>query len=285
MGRYVDTRTGRAGSLAFREQLFAGWDTNNWFQGFSADAETVDMMRADDSGGSVTRDLVGGTTTRLVLSGDRDQVASFPVGRGWLVGVPDGTAYWYPPGATEPAQRMSDHTSWMSAAATDAAGSVLVTAADQRLVVSDLVAGRWVRREVFAVRGGTILALAVNRQGTRAYSSGDDGTVTAWDLTDREGFGAQIRQPQIAGADPFHTVVIGDAELAGRTGEWVVPVMLWRDPPVRDRWSRCSWTRRRASPRAASRPASAHRWARRDRRSRSARTAGSPRSRRCSPRP
>jgi DNA-binding SARP family transcriptional activator/WD40 repeat protein len=230
MGRYLDTRTGRADSLAFREQLFAGWDTNNWYQAYSADAETVDLMRADDSGRLVTRDPMAGTTTRLVVPEDRDQVSSFPVGRGWLVGVPDGTAYWYPPAATEPAQRMSDHTSWISAAATDAAGSVLVTAADQRLVVSDLVAGRWVRREVFAVRGGTILALAVNRQGTRAYSSGDDGTVTAWDLTDREGFGAQIRQPQIAGADPFHTVVIGDAEIAERTGEWVVPVMLWRDP-------------------------------------------------------
>ena len=80
-----------------------------------------------------------------------------------------------------------------SAAATDATGSVLVTAApDQRLVVSDLVDGEWVRREVLPAKGGTVLALAVNRDGTRAYSAGDDGTVTAWDLTDREGFGAQI---------------------------------------------------------------------------------------------
>jgi len=70
----------------------------------------------------------------------------------------------------------------------------------------------------------------VNREGTRAYSSGDDGTVTAWDLTDREGFGVHIREPQVAAAGSSPTVVIGDPQFADRTGEWVVPVMQWNDP-------------------------------------------------------
>jgi WD40 repeat protein len=118
-----------------------------------------------------------------------------------------------------------------SAAATDATGSVLVTAApDQRLVVSDLVDGEWVRREVLPAEGGTVLALAVNRDGTRAYSAGDDGTVTAWDLTDREGFGAQIRTPRVPGVDPSLLIVMGDPVLADRTGEWVVPVLQWDRP-------------------------------------------------------
>ena len=87
--------------------------------------------------------------------------------------------------------------------------------------------GRWVRREVLPAKGGTVLALAVNRAGTRAYSAGDDGIVTSWDLTDREGFGAQIRTPQVRGVDPTALIVIGDPMLAGRTGDWVVPVQQW----------------------------------------------------------
>jgi DNA-binding SARP family transcriptional activator/WD40 repeat protein len=229
--RYVDSRTGRAAPPVFTEHVRAGEDTDGWRHGFSADALTVDEFADSHPEVIVTRDLSRGTTTRLNLPiRAADGVNLLAAGRGWLVTVADGTAYWYPPGATRPAQRMAEHTSWVSAAATDAAGSVLVTAADQRLVVSDLVEGRWVRREVLPAGAGTVHALAVNREGTRAYSSGDDGTVTAWDLTDRQGFGAQIRTPRVAGVDPSDLIVIGDPELAARTGEWVVPVMQWSTP-------------------------------------------------------
>jgi len=228
---YVDTRTGRAGPPVFREPVAAGEDVNNWHRGFSADAETVDMFNDDRPGTTVTHDLADGTTTTLVLPTSDPTTDPFPVGRGWLVTMPDGTEYWYPPGKARPAQRIADHTGWVSAAATNAAGSVLVTAApDQRLVVSDLVAGKWVRRTVLPAQGGTVLGLAVNRSGTRAYSSGDDGTVTAWDLTDRDGFGAQIRTPQVAGVDPARLIVIGDPALSSATGDWVVPEMEWSSP-------------------------------------------------------
>jgi WD40 repeat protein len=228
---YVDTRTGQAGPPVFRERVAAGDDTSNWYHGFSADAETVDMFTEDRPRLTVTHDLADRTTTTLVLPTTSDTTDVFPVGVGWLVTVPDGTAYWYPPGKTRSVQRIADHTSWVSAAATNAAGSVLVTAApDQRLVVSDLIAGQWVRREVLPVRGGTVLALAVNREGTRAYSSGDDGTVTAWDLTDQDGFGAQIRTPRVAGVDPARLITIGDPVLTAPTGDWVVPVLQWSSP-------------------------------------------------------
>ena len=225
--RYVDTRTGRPAPPVFSERVMAGEDTSNWRRGFSADALTVDEFGDSHPDVIVTHDLSRGTTTRLTLPAEVDSADLLPAGRGWLVTVPDGTSHWYPLGTTRPAQRMADHTSWVSAAATDAAGSMLVTAADQRLVVSDLVEGRWVRREVLPAGAGTVHALAVNREGTRAYSSGDDGTVTAWDLTDRQGFGAQLRTPRIAGVDPTELIVIGDPELAVRTGEWVVPVLQW----------------------------------------------------------
>ena len=225
---YIDTRTGRASPPLFRERLPAGWDTSGWDHGFSADAETVDMLTADRPSVVVTQNPSARTTTTLASPANSEDFSSFPVGRGWLVATPDGTAHWYPPGRTRPAQRIADHTSWISAAATDATGSVLVTAApDQRLVVSDLVGSQWVRREVLPAKGGTVLALAVNRAGTRAYSAGDDGTVTTWDLTDREGFGAQIRTPRVPGVDPTALIVIGDPVLLGRTGDWVVPVQQW----------------------------------------------------------
>ncbi len=228
---YVDTRTGRAGPPVFRERVMAGEDTSNWHLGFSADAETVETFNDDRPRLLVTHDPSARTTTTLTMpETTSDSFGPFPVGRGWLITAPDGTAYWYPPGGTRPAQRVAEHTSWISAAATDAAGSVLVTAdPDQRLVVSDLVAGRWVRREVLPARGGTVRALAVNRQGTRAYSSGDDGTVTAWDLTARDGFGAQIRTPRVAGVDPARLIAIGDPVLTP-TGAWVLPVQQWSSP-------------------------------------------------------
>jgi DNA-binding SARP family transcriptional activator/WD40 repeat protein len=225
---YIDTRTGRASPPLFRERLPAGTDTSGWKHGFSADAETVDMVAADPPSAVVTHDLSARTTTTLASPGNSEDFELFPAGRGWLVATPDGTTYWYPPGRTRAVQRIADHTSWVSAAATDAAGAVLVTAApDQRLVVSDLVGGRWVRREVLPARSGTVLALAVNRAGTRAYSAGDDSTVTTWDLTDHEGFGAQIDTPRVPGVDPTALIVIGDPVLAGRTGDWVVPVQQW----------------------------------------------------------
>jgi len=229
--RYVDSRTGRAAPPVFTEHVMAGEDTTGWRHGFSADALNVDEFADSHPEVIVTRDLSRGTTTMLTLPvAAADGVDLLPAGRGWLVTVADGAAYWYPPGATRWAQRIADHTSWVSAAATDAAGSVLVTAADQRLVVSDLVGGRWVRRGVLPAGAGTVHALAVNREGTGAYSSGDDGTVTAWDLTDRQGFGAQIGTPRVAGVDPSELIVIGDPELAVRTGEWVVPVLQWSTP-------------------------------------------------------
>ena len=238
---YVDTRTGRTGAPVFRERLAAGVDTSGWRHGFSADALAVEaiairppevLTTGDLARGKTmtltTHDLSRGKTMTLALPAASDSVEAFPAGRGWLVAAPDGSTYWYRPGTTRAPQRIADHTSWVSAAATDATGSVLVTAApDQRLVVSDLVGGRWVRREVLPAEGGTVLALAVNRAGTRAYSAGDDGTVTTWDLTDQEGFGAQIRTPQVRGVDPTALIVIGDPVLAGRTGDWVVPVQQW----------------------------------------------------------
>jgi hypothetical protein len=118
---YVDTRTGQAGQPVFRERLPAGWDTSGWEHGFSADAETVDMIT-------------------------------------------------------------------------------------------------------------TVLALAVNRQGTRPYSAGDDGAVTAWDLTARDGFGAQIRTPRVVGVDPDELIAIGDPVLTAPTGNWVLPVQQWGGP-------------------------------------------------------
>jgi WD40 repeat protein len=226
---YVDTRTGRPGTPVFRERVPANLDTEGWRHGFSADAQTVDEVTASQPDLWTTRDLSRGTTTTLALPASAENTSElFPAGRGWLVAMFDGTTYWYPPGNSRAVQRIADHTSWVSAAATDATGSVLVTAApDQRLVVSDLVDGRWVRRMALPAKGGSVLALAVNRAGTRAYSAGDDGTVTAWDLTDREGFGAQIRTPQVPGVDPFILIVIGDPVLAGRAGEWIVPVQQW----------------------------------------------------------
>jgi WD40 repeat protein len=225
---YVDTRTGRAEAPVFRERLAAGVDTSGWRHGFSADALAVEAVATGPPEILTIDDLPRGKAMTLALPAGSDSVEVFPAGRGWLVAMPDGTTYWYPPGTTRAPQRIADHTSWVSAAATDATGSVLVTAApDQRLVVSDLVGGRWVRREVLPAKGGTVLALAVNRAGTRAYSAGDDGIVTMWDLTDREGFGAQIRTPQVRGVDPTALIVIGDPVLAGRTGNWVVPVQQW----------------------------------------------------------
>ena len=204
----------------------AAEDTENWDQGFSADALTVAEFSEGSTNVSLVHDPSRGAIMSLALP-DSFLVA-FPAGRGQLVAAPDGTTYWYPPGATRYTQRIADHTSGVSAAATDANGSVLVTAApDQRLVVSDLVGGRWVRREVLPAKGGTVLALAVNRAGTRAYSASEDGTVTMWDLTGREGFGAQIRTPRVSGVDPTVLIVIGDPVLAGRTGDWVVPVQHW----------------------------------------------------------
>ena len=229
---YVDTRTGRAGQPVFRERVMAGEDTSNWTSGFSADAETVMMFTDDRPGFLMTHDLSDRTTTTLTMPEGLfdDNYGSFPVGRGWLITAPDGTAYWYPSGGTQSAQRIVEHTSWISAAATDAAGSVLVTAAPgERLVVSDLVRGRWERRQVLPASGGTVHALTVNREGTRAYSSGDDGTVTAWDLTARDGFGAQISTPQVAGVDTGDLIVIGDPVATAATRDWVVPVMQWKE--------------------------------------------------------
>ncbi len=198
---YVDTRTGRAAARVFSQRVMAAEDTENWDQGFSADALTVAEFSEGSTNVSLVHDPSRGAIMALALPDSF--LAGFPAGRGQLVAAPDGTTYWYPPGATRYTQRIADHTSWVSAAATDANGSVLVTAApDQRLVVSDLVGGRWVRREVLPAKGGTVLALAVNRAGTRAYSASEDGTVTMWDLTGREGFGAQIRTPQVPGSTP-----------------------------------------------------------------------------------
>ena len=188
-----------------------------------------------------------------------------PAAAGWST-APDGTAYWYPPGATRATQRIADHTSWVSAAATerDRLGArhrgARPAARGQRPGRRPLGAPRGPPR-----KGGTVLALAVNRSGTRAYSAGDDGTVTAWDLTDRDGFGAQIRTPQVAGVDPARLIVIGDPVLAGRTGDWVVPVQQWGGlGQRRARSSPSSSTPHPARRSAASGPASGRRWAGRD---------------------
>ena len=53
--------------------------------------------------------------------------------------------------------------------------------------------------------------------------------MTAWDLTARDGFGAQIRTPRVAGVDPARLIAIGDPELTS-TGDWVLPVMHYRSP-------------------------------------------------------
>ena len=208
--------------------LAAGDDTTTLEHGLSEDATGVVLdsaVRAD------TYDLKRRTTTTLALQIPSDAATLLPAGRGWLVTAPDGTEYWYPPGASRAAQRIADHTSWVTTAATNAAGTVLVTPApDLRLVVSDLIGGKWQRREVLTGGGSNVLAVAVDRSGSRAFSASDDGTVTAWDLTGDGGFGARIRTPYVAGLDPLRLIVLGDPTPAGRSGDWLVPVQRWGGP-------------------------------------------------------
>ena len=227
---FVDTLTGRVTPTPIRELIPAGSDTTTLEQDLSQDATGVGMY-SEGLQGAVTRDLQRGTTTTLTLQLPSDAYNLLPAGRGWLVTAADGTEYWYPPGASRAAQRIADHTSWVTTAATNAAGTVLVTPApDLRLAVSDLIGGKWQRREVLISGGSNVLAVALDRSGGRAFSASDDGTVTAWDLSGDGGFGARIRTPYVAGLDPLGLIVLGDPAPAGPSGDWLVPVQRWGGP-------------------------------------------------------
>lgn len=139
--------------------------------------------------------------------------------------------YWYPHGATRAVQKLSDHTSYVLAAATDASGTVLVTGGtDHRVVVHRLEHGRWVTREVLSGHQGDILELAVTPDGRRAFSTGEDRTVIEWDLTDSMRFGAVL--PQVS--DPDHTdfpLITGEPISVANTSTWVVPMVT---QPLKD---------------------------------------------------
>jgi len=229
---FVATDTGRATPTGIQEALPPGQDGNIWYLGLAQDATKVITGMSPS-----VHDLSRRTSTQLIPPGipwiDLSQV---PVVGGNLVTTADGTTYWYPAGSARSVERIADHTSAVTDAATDAAGRVLVTVApDLRVVVSDLVGGQWQRREVLTGHGGNILAVAVSRDGSRAFTAGDDGTVIVWDLTDSQGFGKVIPTPTFP--DAAHhllpgrsLLVIGDPVLApggGRSASWVVPMMVF----------------------------------------------------------
>jgi DNA-binding SARP family transcriptional activator/WD40 repeat protein len=171
-------------------------------------------------------DVTRGTTTWLDREGRDPDAAFFPLTGGVLEGATDGAMYWYPRGATRMRQKLADHTSQVTAAATDASGTVLVTGgSDHRVVVHHLEHGTWVSREVLTGHQGSVLEVVVSRDGKRAFSTGDDRTVIEWDLTDQARFGSVIEQlddPHDVAADP---VIMGVPAWVGEHPIWVVPVI------------------------------------------------------------
>ena len=222
---FVDAQTGTPRRIGPRSPISADIAYDLWVSSLAEGARTV--VVGDTSRLPGVLDVARGTTTWLDTEGREILGASFfAVTGGVLEAADDGAMYWYPNAATRKAQKLSDHTSQVLAAATDATGTVLVTGgSDHRVVVDRLEGGTWVTSEVFTGHQGTIREVAVSPDGRRAFSTSDDGTVIEWDLTDKARFGSVIPWiPDPDDADPS-PIVIGKPAVVGQEHTWVVPIV------------------------------------------------------------
>jgi DNA-binding SARP family transcriptional activator/WD40 repeat protein len=213
--------------------LPGGYLIADWVPGFADGAATaITSMEVETPDGPDQRAGVLDVASQAVSwleHADHNAIGSafVPVTGGVVEMAQNGAMYWYPGGSARWTQQLSDHTSQVKAAATDATGTVLVTGGtDGRVVVHRRSAeGTWTSSDVLTGHQGNVVALAVSADGDRAFSAGDDQTVIEWDLSDDARFGTlipRIRDPDDAVARPLVTgtpAVVDDGRV------WVFPMI------------------------------------------------------------
>ncbi|MGI9207621.1 MAG: WD40 repeat domain-containing protein, partial [Rhodococcus sp. (in: high G+C Gram-positive bacteria)] len=116
-----------------------------------------------------------------------------PDGRSLVVASADSSIYAWDiadPRAPIPTTVSGGHDAGVNAAAFGREGNVLVTGSeDHGVLMRDRdVAGNFTARPQ-ALRGhtGTVYSVSITRDGTKAISGSDDGTIRLWDVSDAEG--------------------------------------------------------------------------------------------------
>jgi DNA-binding SARP family transcriptional activator/WD40 repeat protein len=223
---FLDALTGTAHPIGPTSPFLANATYDPWWSGIGPGAGSVMVTSLSQRVGFF--DVARRTITWLDLEGRDPNGAFIPLIGGVLEGATDGAMYWYPRGASRMRQKLADHTSLAATAATNATGTVLVTGgSDHRVVVYDLEHGTWVTREVLTGHEGSVLDVTVSPDGRRAFSTGDEGTVLEWDLTDQTRFGSvieKIRDPRHPTDNP---VITGTPASVGEQRIWVAPVTAW----------------------------------------------------------
>ncbi len=232
--RYLlDVATRRARSIGPSSPQPDSFIFSIWESGFADGAATalvdeeVQTPNGPDAHFGVL-DLATQKVTWLDPQGRNVLGSSFlPVTGGVLEGAQNGALYWYPAGSTRWTQQLSDHTSQVNAAATDATGTVLVTGGtDHRVVVHRLSAdGTWTTGDVLTGHQGNVVAVAVSPGGRRAFTASDDRTVIEWDLTDRARFGTLIPRIRDPNDDTARPLVTGTPAVVDDGRTWVFPMI------------------------------------------------------------